>query len=119
MGLIIWYAPALVMIAISAAYFWLDGPERSRTVRLLVSIHGVSAAILFLIAMLISGFTGAQRPWAAWPYLALHLVPVASILYAFVRFRGPKFLHLTQVVNIFCMAQTLVVGGMAVTGDWL
>ena len=109
----------MTMIAISAAYFWMNDGEADRRVRILVSAHGLVAAVLYFGALSLWEFTRAYRPWAAWPFLLLHLIPIASISYALFRFSGPKVLHLTQIVNVGCMVYTLFIGGMAVTGDWL
>jgi hypothetical protein len=111
--------PALVMVAISIAYFWLGRREPSLVTRILVSAHGVFAAALYLGALGLWEVTRAYRPWAGWPFLLLHLIPIASIIYALFRFSGPKLLHLSQIANLGCMVYTYFVGGMAVTGDWL
>jgi hypothetical protein len=113
------YVPALIMVTISAAYFWLGKRETDLRTRVFVSLHGLSAALLYFGALVLWEVTQAYRPWAVWPFLLLHLIPVASIIYSLFRFSGPKLLHLTQVANIACMAQTIFIGGMAVTGDWL
>jgi hypothetical protein len=115
----VFYFPAVVMVIVSAAYFWLGRRESNLWVRVLFSMHGVVAALFYLGALAIWEATQAFRPWAAWPYLLLHVIPVASIVFSFVRFPGPKTLHLLQVVNLLCMLQTIFVGGMAITGDWL
>ena len=107
------------MLAVSVAYFISDEAEGNRLIRVLVSIHGAAAAALYLSALAVWGFTRAWRPWAASPFLALYLVPVFSILFALARFKGPKLLHLVQIPNLACMAYTLFIGGMAITGDWL
>lgn len=50
--------PALVMFAVSAAYFAMDIGETRRRVRLMVSAHGALGALLYLGALLL---------WAASP----------------------------------------------------
>jgi hypothetical protein len=111
--------PALVMCSISAAYFVLDVGETRRGVRLLVSAHGALGALLYVAALVSWTLAPTSRPWAAWPYLLAYLLPLASVLYAFLRFRGPKLLHLVQLANLWAFAYALFVGGMAITGDWL
>ena len=114
-----WFAPALIMVAISGAYFSLSRGRQNLLTRTLLSAHGLVAAILYFGALVLWETTRAYRPWAAWPYLLLHIIPLASIIYAFFRFSGPKLLHLSQIANVLCMAYTVFIGGMAVTGDWL
>ena len=49
----------------------------------------------------------------------LLLVPFASIIASFFLFRGPKLIHLLQLVNVLLLLWTGVVGGIAVTvGGW-
>lgn len=100
---IIWLTPALVMIAISSAYFYLDAGESNRWIRVLVSAHGFLGALLYIGALVTWVVTNAYRPWAIWPLLLLYLLPVTSIAYSFMRFKGPKLLHATQIANIVCM----------------
>jgi hypothetical protein len=111
------WAPATIMILISAAYFWMH--KGTGWVRILVSAHGFTAALLYFGALVLWEITRDYRPWAALPFLLLHVIPVASIVYALIRFSGPKLLHLAQLANIWSMMYTIFIGGMAVTGDWL
>jgi hypothetical protein len=113
------YLPALIMFVISVAYFCLGHREANLWVRLFFSLHGLSATLLYIGALVLWQTTQTYRPWAAWPYLLLHLIPVASVIFALVRFPGPKLLHFTQLLNLGCMLYTVFIGGMAVTGDWL
>ena len=107
------------MVAVSGAYFWLGRREKDRVVLALVSAHGLVAALLYVGAIILWETTRAYRPNAALPFLALHLIPVALIIYSFLRFKGPKLLHVMQLANVASMFYTVFIGGMAVTGDWL
>jgi hypothetical protein len=84
---------AIAMIATSAVYFYFDRVESNIWTRIFVSAHGFLAALLYFTALLVWDATGAYRPWAAWPFTALYLVPVASMAFALFQFRGPKWLH--------------------------
>jgi len=117
--LVPWSIPALIMITISATYFFMDGAEHKLRIRMFVSAHGLLAALLYIGALAIWMLAGGYRPWAGLPFLLAHLIPLASIVYAFFRFKGPKLLHISQLANVVCMLYTLFVGAMAVTGDWL
>jgi len=111
--------PALVMVAVSAGYYFLSAPSSTRRNRVLSSLHGVLAAVLYLGALAIWEVSHASRAWAAWPYLFLFVGPLASVAYALFRFTGPKLLHLTQLANLWGMLYAAFIGGMAITGDWL
>jgi hypothetical protein len=116
---IIWLLPALITTAISAAYFSFARNEKAPLVRIFVSAHGLVAAVFYIGALAIWELTGNYRPWAAFPFLLLYLIPIASIVYSLIRFSGPKFLHVSQVANVICISYMLFIGGMAVTGDWI
>jgi hypothetical protein len=118
MGLF-YVVPVFVMFGVSGAYFALDSGEAPRRERLLVSAHGALGALLYLFALALWAVAPNWRPWAAWPYLLAFSLPLASVLYALFRFRGPKVLHLAQLANLWAFAYALFIGGMAITGDWL
>lgn len=116
---LVWLGPAIGMLAISGAYYLLDRDELNTWSRFWVSAHGALGAGLYLGALVIWAITHEYRPWAGLPYVFLYLLPLASIIYALFRFRGPRWLHLTQVLNVAFMWQTWFAGAMAITGDWL
>jgi hypothetical protein len=111
------WLPATIMILVSAIYFWMH--KGNGWVRVFVSAHGITAALIYLAALVLWEFTRGYRPWAVWPFLFVHLIPLISILYAFFRFSGPKVLHFAQLANLSSMMYTIFIAGMAVTGDWL
>ena len=111
--------PVVVMLFVSGAYYFLDIGETHRRVRIFVSAHGAAGALLYVAALITWDVAPNYRPWAAWPYLLLFLLPLASVIYALVRFRGPRWLHVIQLFNLWAFAYALFIGGMAVTGDWL
>jgi 4-hydroxybenzoate polyprenyltransferase len=53
------------------------------------------------------------------PFALASVLPVALIVFSFIRFRGQRTVHFLQTVNLLCFIWTLFVGSMAVTGDWL
>ncbi len=111
--------PPLLMMGISAAYFGRQRSGPTWPTRVLVSMHGISAAILFFGAIATWIIVPAYRPWALIPFAVMHLIPLGSIIYAFFRFDGPRKLHFLQVINVGCMLISFLAGGMAITGDWL
>jgi len=113
------YLPALLMCAVSGAYYVLDIGETRLRVRLMVSAHGVLGALLYIGAILWWDFSPRYRPWAVLPYLLAYALPLSSVIYAFLRFRGPKLLHFIQILNLFAFMYAIFIGGMAVSGDWL
>jgi len=113
------YLPVLVMCAVSGAYYAFDIAEPKRRVRLMVSAHGVLGALLYLGALFCWFLSPIYRPWATLPFFLTFVLPLSSIVYAFFRFRGPKVLHLVQLLNLSALAYALFIGGMAVSGDWL
>ena len=112
------FVPALVMVAVSAGYF-LSAPSATRRNRILSSLHGALASAIYLGALAVWEVSPTTRAWAAWPYLLSFIAPLASIVYALFRFTGPKLLHLTQLANLWGMLYAMLIGGMAITGDWL
>jgi len=113
------YLPVLVMCAVSGAYYVFDIAEPKRSVRLMVSAHGVLGALLYSIAILCAYQSPTYRPGATLPFLLAFLLPLSSIVFSFFRFRGPKALHFAQLLNLSALAYTLFFGAMAVSGDWL
>jgi hypothetical protein len=111
--------PAIVMLFVSGVYYFFDFEETQHRVRILVSAHGALGALLYVVALFVWDVSPNHRPWAAWPYALLFLLPLASIVYSFVRFRGPKWLHVIQLANLWAFPYALFIGGMAITGDWL
>jgi hypothetical protein len=111
--------PPLLMIGISAAYFGMQRTGAMWPTRVFVSLHGLSATILYFSAMAAWAIVPTYRPWALVPFAVMYLIPLASIVYSFFRFDGPRTLHLLQVINIGCMLLSLLIGAMAITGQWL
>lgn len=113
------YLPALVMCAVSGAYYACDIGEPRRSVRLMVSAHGALGAMLYSGALLCWYLSPTYRPWATLPFLLAFVLPLSSMVFSFFRFRGPKVLHLAQLLNLSALAYALFIGAMAVSGDWL
>jgi hypothetical protein len=111
-----WAAPT-IMFAISIAYFQTD-QKLPVSRRILGSAHGAVGAAVFLGAIVVHWMGAARRAFDV-PYLVLIAFSAALIVASFFLFRGPRAMHLLQLVNVPCLAWTLVVGEMAVTGEWL
>ena len=110
--------PPLLAVAISVIYFIKSPRGEPAARRLLASAHGVVIAVLYVGAISIWLSGNSQRELGT-PFLLLLLVPFASIIASFFLFRGPKLIHLLQLVNVLLLLWTGVVGGIAVTvGGW-
>lgn len=108
----------LLAIAISVVYFRRSPTDQSLSQRLLVSAHGVAIAALYLCALAFM-WSGSSHTALGQPFAFTLLIPVLLIAVSFLKFRGPRTTHLFQLVNLFCLATTFFIGGMAITGDWL
>ena len=84
----------------------------------MASAHGFAISIVYFGAMSVF-WANAARPKYAVPFVVLIAVPGALILLSFFVYRGPKHVHLLQVLNLLCLAWTFFIGIMAVTGEWL
>jgi len=113
------YLPALVMCAVSGVYYAYDTGEPKRSVRLMVSAHGVLGTLLYACALLWWYLSPTYRPWATLPFILAFVLPLSSIVFSFCKFRGPKVVHLVQLLNVSALAYALFIGGMAVSGEWL
>ncbi|WP_430390165.1 hypothetical protein [Dyella sp. 20L07] len=112
-----WLPATVVMVAISVIYYVTDNSPRTIT-RFVVSAHGAFGAIIFSVAIAV-WTAGRSSIDLAWPFTLLFVLPVASMLASLILYRGNKQIHLLLVPNLICMAWAWVVGGMAVTNDWL
>jgi hypothetical protein len=112
------YAAPCLAVAISVVYFAKSPSGQSTTERLLVSAHGALIACLFAVAICVAMLQLSELTWAT-PWTLLCLLPLASIIYSLVRFRGPRQTHLLQILNCLCLAWTWLFGGMAITGEFV
>ena len=108
----------LVLLAVSGTYFFADRRNTDIVSRLLYSSHGAIACVLFAGAFLVAAVFQPRVGYGL-PFLALYTVPLGVALASLIRYRGPKIVHLLQVPNICAMLFSLVIGHMAVTGEWL
>ncbi len=80
-----------------------------------------ASTVLPKISWKAQGRLPLPTPLAQVPQISVEsplMVPLASIIYAFVRFKGSKWLHLSQVLNVGFMWQTWFAGAMAITRRW-
>jgi hypothetical protein len=108
----------ILSVLISVIYFRKSPKDQPLARRYLVSAHGVVIAVIYVAAILVWQ-SGAARDALAKPFTFVCITPLLFILASFIWFRGPRYIHLLQLGNLFCLAATFFVGGMAVTGDWL
>ena len=112
-----WFAP-MVALAISAVYFVTSPKNQPMAQRFAASGHGAVICILYLTAMA-CWILGVSKRSYGFPFAVLLLFPVLLMGLSFFLYRGPRFVHGFQVLNLLCLAWTFFIGGMAVTGDWL
>jgi hypothetical protein len=113
-----WQGVLLVGPAMSLIYFAASPNSQRVYARLFASSHGVVIALLYLAAGLVHEWKLSKPSYAA-PFTVTLLLPLGLMLLSLFVYRGPKYVHGLQVVNLLCLFWTSFVGGMAVTGDWL
>lgn len=117
-GYIQFLGAALVMLAVSIAYYMRTSPDTSTLRRLLSASHGVAGATVYLAALCVWAL-GKSRPGYGTTYAASFLMPILLVLVSFFLFRGPRSTHWLQLLNLPAMTWAFFVGSMAITGDWL
>jgi uncharacterized YccA/Bax inhibitor family protein len=108
----------ILSVLISVIYFRKSPRDQPLARRYLVSAHGVVIAVIYVAAILVWQVGSAQDALAR-PFILICIIPVLLIVASFVWFRGPRYVHLLQLGNLFCLGATFFIGGMAVSGDWL
>ena len=108
--------PSAVMLATSAAYFIFDRSGMSLQRRIVTSAHGLLAAVLYVTAVSISIYSMKPQPEVADVLMLLYTLPVALVIASFFWYRGPKSIHLIQLLNVPAMLVSAFVGivGVAV-----
>ena len=112
-----WGAPILSLM-VSVIYFRVSPSTQPLSTRLLASAHGVTIAVFYFVALGVWA-SGASRASYYTPFIVLSAIPLSFIGLSLFCFRGSRFVHLLQGVNLVCLLWTCFVGSMAVTGDWL
>jgi len=112
-----WLAPFLTLL-VSVVYFRASSRTLPLGQRLAVSAHGIAITVLYFGAMFL-WMSGLARPAYGMPFAYLLLIPIVLISYSLWRFRGWRFVHILQFLNLVSIAWTFFIGSMAVTGDWL
>ncbi len=109
-NIFVWGVPSLVMGYISYVYFKADSSDASLKFRIATAAHGVSAAILYLSAWLVSALTAGPRLDLAAILLALYAVPVGLTVISMGSYRGPRSMHALQFINVPVMLYTAFIG---------
>lgn len=63
--------------------------------------------------------TGGARIEYGKPFAYALLLPLALMVFAFIKFRGNRKVHRLQIANFADLFWTSVMGSMAITGEWL
>ena len=109
----------IVPLAVSALYFF-KSKGASKLQRALVSAHGLIFILASLFAILVSPYTLRENFETEWYiFQAILVFGLASIIYAFVKFNGPKLIHLSQILNLLAVFFIWFVGGMTISHDWI
>jgi hypothetical protein len=111
-------APVLLPVIVSIIYFVTSPADQALRDRLLISAHGVLIAIAYAGAWFVAASHASSEVLAV-PFVALLVAALFLMQRAFRQFRGPRRVHILQVVNGLCFLWTFVIGGMAVSGDAL
>jgi len=113
--LVFWVWAPLLMLAVSASYFFASPIQQSFASRIVLSAHGLLAAILCLSALLVAA-VGVARPALGHPYLLLWLLPVAFSILTLRRFRGHPRTHLLLVPLGVAALWSVIVGFTVIAG---
>jgi hypothetical protein len=108
----------ILLVAISATYFWADRTGTPLAQRILTSAHGAVAALIYSLAFGIWVGGASDRAFGT-PLVWAQVIPVGLIVLSLVTYRGPKWLHSLQLLNVPAMLWVLFIGSMAITNDWL
>lgn len=126
------YSP-LLGTGISAAYFF--APPKGGTLgrRVATSVHGLSITALY-VAFGLCPLPESEIPWPSqgdpnWSaknvaviegtFNLMCLLCVALIVVSLIFFRGPKILHVLQLLNLPVLALTWLGGNLAISGATL
>lgn len=118
LALLAWYSAPAVALVVSTAYFVRSSGDPSMWRRIVTSSHGVTIALLYVIAMGVA-LARAYDPAYGNPFSLALLVPVVLMALSLVFYRGSRRTHWLQFLNAGSLAWTGFMGGMAITGRWL
>ena len=109
----------IIPLAVSALYFF-KSKDANMTQRILISAHG----LIFIFASLFAVFVSATTSIESFEtegsiFQGILLIGIASIIYAFIQFKGSRLVHLTQIINVFAAIFIWFVGGMTISHDWI
>jgi hypothetical protein len=115
--LMLWGIP-LVLMAVSLVYFLSADRTMSFAERLATSSHGAAGAFIYTVAWAI-GSSGYSRSEYMAPFVCLFAVPFSLVVASFPYWRGPRMIHLLQLLNLPALFLAFPIGLMAITGDWI
>lgn len=109
------HLPAVCAALIGVVYFYADAPRQSVSRRLLASAHGVTISLLYCGAWVLY-LTHRADETLARPFAQIMVLPLALIAVALFAFRGPRIVHLLQVINLLCLLWVWLRGSVVITG---
>lgn len=90
----------------------------TKTSRIAVSVAGPLISFLYLMSLTI-GLRGYGNLKFAQVFFVALIVPCIFVLYALVKYRGPKKIHALQVLNVLALIDSYFIGTMAISDNWL
>lgn len=118
LGVTTWMLAPVVAIGISVVY--LRAPQVAHTLlrRMLASLHGLIIAFANFAALLVA-FTGHSDTRLGLAFSLLLCLALASMIVAIPTFGLTNRMNLLLIPLLACLLWVYVMGGMAVTGNWL
>ena len=113
-----WYLAPILGAAVSLVYLFSSPRTQQLSFRLLASCAGFLIAVIYCVAFAVAR-CGLSNPSFGLPFLLALILPLAAIVLSFRYYRGHKVIHLLQLANVAALLWTALIGGMAITGEWL
>jgi len=108
----------LVGIGFSYTYFTASPNGESFGRKVVTSAHGASITALYFAAGFVM-WAGKSNSLFEGPWDIAGLIVLLLMIVSLSFFRGPKWLHLLQLLNLILLAETWFLGSMVITGNYL
>ena len=109
----------ILPFAVSALYFY-KSKDTNMTQRILISAHGLIFIFASLFAVVVSTNTSRDNFETEWYiFQGILMLGITSVLFALIKLKGNKVVHLSQALNSLSVFFIWFVGGMTISHDWL